>query len=54
MGMTKKKKIVGIVVAWAAMVTGLHLWLNFDWASFLNDFRPEAERKLNVAYIPVT
>lgn len=48
------KKVVSIVVSWLVAVTGLHLWLNFDWASFLNDFRPEAERKLNVAYIPVT
>lgn len=52
--MTKKKKIFGIVMAWLVTVTGLHLWLNFDWTSFLNDFRPEAERRLNVAYIPVT
>ena len=35
-------------------ITGLHLWLNFDWESYLNDYRPERERKLNVAYIPVT
>ncbi len=39
---------------WLAAITGLHLWLNFDWESFFNDSRPEGVRKLNVAYIPVT
>lgn len=48
------KKLLAILAVWVAAVTGLHLWLNFDWESFLNDWRPEAERKLNVAYIPVT
>jgi hypothetical protein len=52
--MANQKTILRIVLAWIVTVTGLHLWLNFDWASFLNDFRPEAERRLNVAYIPVT
>ena len=48
------KKLVGSLFAWVTIVTGLHLWLNFDWESFFNDSRPERERKLNVAYIPVT
>lgn len=52
--MTDRNRILGIVAAWLTMVTGFHLWLNFDWASFLNDFRPEEERQLNVAYIAVT
>lgn len=52
--MTKNRTIFAIVTGWSMMITGLHLWLNFDWVSFLNDFRPEAERRLNVAYIPVT
>ena len=50
----RTRKIVLALTAWVLAVTGLHLWLNFDWESFLNDYRPEAERKLNVAYIPVT
>jgi hypothetical protein len=54
MNMTDKKKAFAIVASWAVIVTGAHLWLNFDWGSFLNDFRPEAERRLNVAYLPVT
>jgi hypothetical protein len=48
-----RKLVVGIT-AWLIAITGLHLWLNFDWESFLNDSRPEGKRKLNVAYIPVT
>lgn len=52
--MTDNKTVFSIVAGWAVIITGLHLWLNFDWDSFLNDFRPEAERRLNVAYIPVT
>jgi hypothetical protein len=52
MNQTKRLFILGI--AWLVGVTGLHLWLNFDWDAFLNDYRPPAERKLTVAYIPVT
>ena len=48
-----RKLVVGIT-AWLIAITGLHLWLNFDWESVLNDSRPEGKRKLNVAYIPVT
>ena len=48
------KKLVVTMSVWIAAITGLHLWLNFDWESFRNDSRPESERKLNVAYIPVT
>lgn len=48
------RKLIASLGLWLATITGLHLWLNFDWESFLNDYRPESERKLNVAYIPVT
>ncbi len=48
------KRIVTVLAVWLGLITGLHLWLNFDWSSFLNEYKPEAERKLNVAYIPVT
>ena len=47
-------RLVTTIAVWLAAVTGLHLWLNFDWESFLNESRPEHERKLHVAYIPVT
>jgi len=48
------RKLGFLLVSWLVAITGLHLWLNFDWESYLNDSRPEAERKLNVAYVPVT
>lgn len=35
-------------------ITGLHLYLNVDWAVMVNDTLPEKERRFNVAYIPVT
>ena len=36
------------------LVSGLHAYLNVNWASLLNDYLPEDKRKFNVAYIPVT
>ena len=48
------RKLLVTLSVWIAAVTGLHLWLNFDWESLLNDARPERERKLDVAYVPVT
>ncbi len=48
------RKLAAVFAAWIVAITGLHLWLNFDWEAFLNDSRPEGKRKLNVAYIPVT
>jgi NitT/TauT family transport system substrate-binding protein len=52
--MDELKRILFAVAAWAAVITGLHAWLNVDWASVFNDYLPEGERRLNVAYIPVT
>jgi NitT/TauT family transport system substrate-binding protein len=40
--------------AWAALVSALHLSINVSWGEVLNDFLPLEQRKLNVAYIPVT
>ena len=48
------RRIVIVVVAWAVVITGAHLALNFDWSATLNDRLPENRRKFNVAYIPVT
>ncbi len=39
---------------WLVLITGLHAWLNVNWDVVLNDFRPPAQRKIVVAYIPVT
>jgi NitT/TauT family transport system substrate-binding protein len=48
------KKAVVICAAWLVLITGLHAWLNVNWDVVLNDFRPPAQRKIVVAYIPVT
>jgi hypothetical protein len=48
------KKIVIALSAWIAVITGAHLATNVDWKVVLNERLPESERKLNVAYIPVT
>ena len=40
--------------AWVVAVTAAHFALNINWAVLMNDRLPEASRKLNVAYIPVT
>ena len=48
------RKVFAIVVAWVAAVTAAHLSLNVNWDVLMNDRLPEAKRKLNVAYIPVT
>ncbi|MCU1348624.1 MAG: hypothetical protein JWO56_1654 [Acidobacteria bacterium] len=48
------KRILSIVAAWLLAITAAHLWLNVNWSVLLNDRLPESQRKLNVAYIPVT
>ena len=52
--MSAAKKILLGLLAWTAVVSGLHAILNVDWSALFNDSLPEAQRKLNVAYIPVT
>jgi hypothetical protein len=52
--MTPTRKIFFIVAAWVAVNTAAHMTMNVDWKVLLNDRLPENERKLNVAYIPVT
>ena len=51
--MQAKNLCLGLV-SWVVAITGLHAWLNVDWASLLDDYRPLMARKLHVAYIPVT
>ena len=48
------KRIVLAASAWLAGITAAHMVLNVDWNILLNDRLPAAQRKLNVAYIPVT
>ena len=48
------KKIAFAAAAWLVGITAAHMALNVDWNVLLNDRLPFAQRKLNVAYIPVT
>jgi NitT/TauT family transport system substrate-binding protein len=52
--MQLKTKLMIAAVAWLALISGLHAWLNVNWAAVLNDYRPASERKITVAYLPVT
>jgi hypothetical protein len=52
--LSDSRKIALGVLAWVAVITAAHLATNVDWKVLLNDRLPESERKLNVAYIPVT
>ena len=48
------RKITFAIATWIAAITAAHLALNVNWSVLMNDRLPEAKRKLNVAYIPVT
>ena len=48
------KKVMLFGAAWLVLITGLHAWLNVNWDVALNNFKPPAQRKIIVAYIPVT
>jgi hypothetical protein len=48
------RNIVIAISAWIVAITAAHLALNVNWQVLMNDRLPEADRKLNVAYIPVT
>jgi hypothetical protein len=52
--MTDARKIALAVSVWIAVITAAHMGTNVDWQVLMNDRLPESERKLNVAYIPVT
>ena len=52
--MTTTRKIAFAVAAWVVLITSAHMATNVDWKVLLNERLPESERKLNVAYIPVT
>lgn len=52
--MSDAKKIVIGVLMWTAVVSGLHMKLNVDWSVLINDRLPENQRKINIAFIPVT
>lgn len=52
--MRLKSKALLIAAAWLVLISGLHGYLNVNWAAILNDYRPLNHRKVTVAYIPVT
>lgn len=49
-----KAKVLCCALGWVVLITGLHSWLNVNWAAVLNDYRPPSERKIVVGYVPVT
>jgi NitT/TauT family transport system substrate-binding protein len=52
--MTLKSKVILAVTGWFIVITALHGYLNVNWPAVMNDYRPLSERKITVAYIPVT
>jgi NitT/TauT family transport system substrate-binding protein len=52
--MTLKNKFIVLGVAWVALISSLHAYLNVNWPAVLNDYVPREKRKFVVAYIPVT
>ena len=48
------RKIILALSAWIVAITAAHFALNVNWQVLMNDQLPEAKRKLNVGYIPVT
>lgn len=52
--MSIRRKVVLCAFAWLTLITGLHAYLNVNWAALLNDYRPVEKRKIVVAYLPVT
>jgi len=52
--MRLRSKIILAAAAWLLLISGLHGYLNVNWAAIFNDYRPLNQRKVTVAYIPVT
>src|ERR1700749_1170316 len=52
--MSIKGKVILGAFGWIVLISALHGWLNVNWATVLNEYRPLAKRKITVAYIPVT
>jgi len=49
-----KKRSALFAFGWLVLISALHGYLNVNWASIVNDYVPAAQRKFNVAFIPVT
>lgn len=52
--MSLKARIFSISFTWLVLISSLHAYLNVNWPAILNDYLPAAQRKFNVAFIPVT
>lgn len=52
--MRLRSRFLLFIIIWLGLVSGLHAWLNVNWASIVNDYLPPEKRKFTVAYIPVT
>ncbi len=52
--MSTARRISLALLAWLVVLSGLHAYLNVNWAALLNEYRPAAQRKITVAYLPVT
>jgi len=52
--MSTRTRILLLVFGWLGLISGLHSYLNVNWAFILNDYLPLEKRKFTVAYIPVT
>ena len=52
--MQLKTKALILVFAWLIVISAMHSWLNVNWSAVLNDYRPIEQRKISVAYLPVT
>lgn len=52
--MKLKKRFALFAFGWLVSISALHGYLNVNWASIVNDYVPAAQRKFNVAFIPVT
>jgi NitT/TauT family transport system substrate-binding protein len=52
--MRLRTKVPLVALGWLLLISGLQAYLNVNWAAVLNDYRPLDQRKITVAYLPVT
>ena len=52
--MTFKRGLLLFAGGWLVIISALHASLNVNWAAVLNEYRPPSERRITVAYLPVT
>jgi NitT/TauT family transport system substrate-binding protein len=52
--MRLRTKVTLVALGWLLLISGLQAYLNVNWAAVLNDYRPLDQRKITVAYLPVT